>query len=659
MKHCRSANAMFALTLIAMSTSIAAAQETLLWSFDTTDGSGPQGGLIPDALGNLYGTTSGGGAYFHGTVYELSPGPGGTWSETVLYSFGENGGNTDGRYPIDDLVFDSKGNLYGVTGEGGENGDGTVFELMPEKNGGWQEKVLFSFSSKNGGGFNPEGGVAIDKEGNLYGTLYGGGASNAGGEIYKVAPGAGGQWTPSLVYEFKGHNAGDGSQPQGILIWDKAGNLYGTTILGGNSAKCGCGTVFEMTPESGGTWSEKVLYSFNAGPGDGSQPRGSLIFDAAGNLYGATDSGGTGNFGTLYELSPAAGGWTEKVLHSFTRPDDGIVPVDSPVFDPVGNLYAVTSSGGAEDDGAVIRLKPTPGGGWIESIVHSFERGESDGNTPEAGLLVDAGGNLFGTTSGGGADDYGAVFEIDSPAAAPTPVFSRGTGTYKSAVMIKITDQVSDATIYYTADGKVPTTESRKYTEPIKVSKNETITAIAVAKGYTESKVGTATYSIQAATPELSLAGGKYTKPQMVTITDSTAGVEIYFTTDGTAPTAASKRYITPIRVASTKTIKAIAIGADYAPSAIASATYTIELPAATPVISPDGGMFSKAQTVKITDATTGATIYYTTNGAPPTATSKKYTGSFTVSSSATVEAIAIAAGHTPSAVASAKFTIN
>ncbi len=291
--------------------------------------------------------------------------------------------------------------------------------------------------------------------------------------------------------------------------------------------------------------------------------------------------------------------------------------------------------------------------------MHSFERGGSDGNTPEAGLLVDAGGNLFGTTSGGGADDYGAVFEIDSPAAAPAPVFSRGTGTYKSALMVKITDQVSDAAIYYLADGKIPTTESRKYTEPIEVSKNETIIAIAVAKGFTESKVGSATYSIRAATPELSLAGGKYTKPQTVTITDSTSGVYIYFTTDGTAPTAASKRYITPIGVASTKTIKAIAIGADYAPSAIASATYTIEQPADTPVISPDGGAFSNARTVKITDATTGATIYYTTTGTTPTAASMKYTGTITLSASHTLEAIAIASGHTPSAVASAKFTIN
>ena len=244
-----------------------------------------------------------------------------------------------------------------------------------------------------------------------------------------------------------------------------------------------------------------------------------------------------------------------------------------------------------------------------------------------------------------------------------TPTFSPAAGIYTSAQSVTISDATSNATIYYTTNGTAPTTSSTKYTGPITVSSTETLEAIAVATGNTNSAVASAAYTITSltpvATPTFSPAAGTYTSAQSVTISDATSGATIYYTTNGTTPTTSSTAYTGPITVSSTETLEAIAVVTG-GTSAVASAAYTINLlpVVATPTFSPAGGTYTSAQSVTISDATSGATIYYTTNGTTPTTSSTEYTGPITVSSTETLKAIAAATGDDDSAVASAAYNI-
>ena len=260
------------------------------------------------------------------------------------------------------------------------------------------------------------------------------------------------------------------------------------------------------------------------------------------------------------------------------------------------------------------------------------------------------------TLNGGGVQQSATVNLAITAATVATPVFSPNGGTYTSAQTVTITDATTGAAIYYTTNGTTPTTASTLYTGPVTVSSTETLKAIAVASGYSNSAVATATYTIAAKTPVFSPNGGTYTSAQTVTITDATTGAAIYYTTNGTTPTTASTLYTGPVTVSSTETLKAIAVASGYSNSAVATATYTIA--AKTPVFSPNGGTYTSAQTVTITDATTGAAIYYTTNGTTPTTASTLYTGPVTVSSTETLKAIAVASGYSNSAVATATYTI-
>ena len=275
----------------------AAAEEKVLHSFSGgADGTYPYGGLIFDAAGNLYGTTTSGGTSNTGTVFELTPAAGGTWTEKVLHSFS---GGTDGIHPYAGLIFDAAGNLYGTTDLGGAYGYGTVFELTPAAGGTWTEKVLHNFNNGGTDGTRPYARLTFDAAGNLYGTTYGGGAYNSYGTVFELTPAAGGTWTEKVLHSFG--SGTDGLIPYGGLIFDAAGNLYGTTAYGGTND---LGTVFELTPKAGGGWTEKVLYSFGDGT-DGVSPLAGLIFDAAGNLYGTTQHGGTYNYGTVFEIAPS------------------------------------------------------------------------------------------------------------------------------------------------------------------------------------------------------------------------------------------------------------------------------------------------------------------------------------------------------------------
>ena len=218
----------------------------------------------------------------------------------------------------------------------------------------------------------------------------------------------------TVLHSFGGNNQ-NGTLPQSSLILDAAGNLYGTTIW---TNEYGYGTVFELMPQPGGGWTEKVLHTFSDN-GGGTYPLCNLIFDASGNLYGTTAAGGIYNFGTVFELSPMPdGSWTEKTLHSFNRNGhDGYDPWAGVTFDAAGNLYGMTPAGGTYDYGVVFELSPQASGGWSEQVLHSFNNNGKDGYTSYAGLVVDAAGNLYGTTYYGGAYTYGTVFELKRQAA--------------------------------------------------------------------------------------------------------------------------------------------------------------------------------------------------------------------------------------------------
>jgi uncharacterized repeat protein (TIGR03803 family) len=406
-----------------VTTSLAATEKVLHRFGSGKDGASPYASLIWDAAGNLYGTTYVGGdgpCYSQGrgcgTVFELSPKEGGGWTEKVLHNFGHG---IDGANPYSNLIWDSAGNLYGTTYWGGTHGYGTAFELTPRGDGEWTEQVLHNFGINGTDGTHPYSGLIWDAAGNLYGTAYYGGANrscdNSGyvgcGTVFELTPKEDGGWTAKTL-----HNFGDGKDgywPAGGLVFDAAGNLYGTATSGGVNSSCdygGCGTVFEMTPKEGGGWTEKTLHNFRSGM-DGSSSNAGLIFDAAGNLYGTTYVGGDGGEGTVFEMTPQeGGGWTEKVLHNFGR-DPGIVPSAGLILDAAGNLYGTTDYGSEYGAGIVFELTPEEGGGWTGKTLHNFGSG-MDGVAPMSGLIFDAAGNLYGTTAYGGPNWGGTVFEI-------------------------------------------------------------------------------------------------------------------------------------------------------------------------------------------------------------------------------------------------------
>jgi hypothetical protein len=372
------------------------------------------------------------------------------WKEKVLYSFQ---GLPDGSVPAGGLVFDTHGNLYGATTEGGSNSCpgiaqcGTVYQLTPPatKGDAWTETVLYIFLGKNhNDGNTPAGGVMIDAAGNLYGTTaYGGGGScillgtNVGcGTVYELSPPTqkGGAWTETVIYNFKGNT--DGQLPIGDLVFDKQGNLYGATQYGGGYGSCNpsfyqhCGTIFKLSPPKtkGGKWTEKVLHGFKGGTTDGATPNGGLVLDSTGAIYGTTSAGGNTNCmgagfvgcGTVFELAPAnakGGAYGEKILRRFLNyPTDGARPLAGLTFDGNGCLYGTTADGGAYEEGTAFKLAPPrrADNPWIETLLHQFTSG-ADGSLPSAGLVFRSDGTIYGTASGGGRVGGGTVFQFRHP----------------------------------------------------------------------------------------------------------------------------------------------------------------------------------------------------------------------------------------------------
>ena len=331
-----------------------------------------------------------------GNVFKLAP----DGSETSLYAF--KGGN-DGAEPWGSLLADSSGNLYGVTQGGGGTachgvGCGTVFKLAADGS----ETVLYAFQGGNDGA-GPNGNLISDAQGNLYGTTEAGngtGCNSSGcGSVFEIAPNG----TETVLHAFSAGS--DGGNPYGGVIADSAGNLYGVTFEGGGTTGCGegCGTVYKLAP--GG--SETVLYAFQGGQ-DGERPNGSLVADSAGNLYGATIFGGAYGRGTIFKVAPNG---SETVLYSFKIPGGSSGNL---LLDASGNLYGTTTDGGncstKHGCGTVFKLAPN----GQETPLHDF-RITSNGAYPNAGLIADGNGNLYGTTSFGGQGNfggYGVVFTL-------------------------------------------------------------------------------------------------------------------------------------------------------------------------------------------------------------------------------------------------------
>jgi len=388
----------------------------VLHSFNGSDGSAPWAGVILDSRRNVYGTTvaGGGGAGCGeegcGAVFELTPNSKGGWVESILYNFPL--GNGDGFDVHGSLLLDASGNLYGTTVNGGQTGCGrtcgTVYELMPTASG-WQQTTLLEFNLSDGA--EPYAGVVMDSAGNLYGTAPGGGP-NTGGVAYELSPGSGG-WNETVLNGFHisyyGKPAPGGSAPYAGLILGASGNLYGTTYEGGAACASGCGVVYELTPASGGGWNETVLHTFGNNVTDGVTPGwGALFMDSSGALYGTTQGGGSYG-GVVFKLTPKANGrWKETILHDFDPSAYG--PNAGVVMDKSGNLYGSTGNGGFQDCGVIYKLAPKPKDKWKYTVLHIFNG--TDGCIPEGNLVLDKKGNLYGGTVGGGAYSNGAVFKL-------------------------------------------------------------------------------------------------------------------------------------------------------------------------------------------------------------------------------------------------------
>lgn len=423
-------------------------KEKVLYSFQgLPDGSVPVGAVVFDKTGNLYGATTEGGSSSCisvaqcGTVYQLAPPAkkGDPWTEIVLYVFKGNA-SKDGASPAGGLLIDSEGNLYGTTAYGGTGdcvllgtlmGCGTVFEMSPpkQKGGKWTERVLYSFPTAKQG-YLPNGDLVFDNAGNLYGaTEFGGGFGTTCngfyqycGEVFELSPPKtkGGKWTEKVLHGFKGGT--DGANPNGGLVLDTHGAVYGTTFYGGYlkgfyCEKNGCGTVFRLNPpeKKSGLWTEDLIHTFKDGS-DSQWPYAGVTLDSKGAVYGTTVS-------TAYRIAPPSkesSHWMLETIYAF--PGNGVDPYSPLLFDGKGSVYGTTyTCGGEQCSGSVYELSPPErrGNAWNYRLLYGFQ-GAPDGAQPEAALIFDRQGNLYSTTTKGGTGSCsfygcGTVFEVSPP----------------------------------------------------------------------------------------------------------------------------------------------------------------------------------------------------------------------------------------------------
>lgn len=327
---------------------------TVLYSFTGgVDGGEPYKGVTIDNEGNLYGTAVTGGSGNCeggcGVAYKLSN-TGGAWTQTVIHAFT---GGDDGSGPGARVTVDTAGNIYGMAPTGGANGLGTIYRIRQAPNGTWAFMVIHAFTG-GADGSSGSAGRMILRNGRLYGAATTGGSHGSGVvfELTRKGTRGFGGWDFKTIYSFNGQP--DGSFPYGALLFDGSGNLYGTTYYGGAN---GIGAVYKLSPQPVGEWTEDLIYSFQQGT-DGNSPISNLVFDPAGNLYGTTSEGGLGS-GTIFKLSPTGKGtWIETVVHAFAGPPDGGFSYNGMVVDVFGNFYGATVHGGDNDDGCVYQFTP-------------------------------------------------------------------------------------------------------------------------------------------------------------------------------------------------------------------------------------------------------------------------------------------------------------
>jgi len=402
LQHLTIPTAVLAITLTLASVAWAGSKYRVLHSFaGGSDGGGVYAGVALDDKGHLYGKTSGGGAYGYGTVFELAPGSGGKWTESILHSFCAKQHCRDGAASFGGVILDAAGNLYGTSNV-------ATFE-MTHGAAGWKFRVIY------GGGSDVD--LVLDKVGNLYGVL---GAGEYGeGAISELSPGSGG-WTETFLYSFcPKFPCVNGVIPQAGLTWDAAGNLYGTTKWGGNyPPKCpgsaGCGVAYQLEAMGSGKWKYHMLHRFAAIADDGQLPYGGVAVDSKGNVYGTTLYSGTSS-GTVFELSPQQdGSWKETILYDFPNSEkNGGAPAGGVTFDNLGNLYGTASAGGDPNCncGVVFKMTPQANAKWKYSVLHRFKG--TDGVGPGYNLIFDKNyKHLYGTTVEGGSGGYGVVYEI-------------------------------------------------------------------------------------------------------------------------------------------------------------------------------------------------------------------------------------------------------
>jgi uncharacterized repeat protein (TIGR03803 family) len=347
----------------------------------------------------------------------VQPLPGQTFSVIHDFTNGSDGGN-----PVTGLTVAGTDTFYGTARTGGSTNNGLVFKLS-HRGSGWVLVPIYTFQGGMDGA-NPFAAAAIGPDGRLYGTTENGGGGNCSGfgsgcgTIYALAPSANasgnalGSWTETVLYRFQGGY--DGADPFGMLVFDRAGNAYGTTQIGGSSTQClpagtGCGTAYELSG-AGDNWAKTILWSFGHGF-DGVEPFNGLQFDTSGNLYGTTFVGGTDQDGTIFELSPSGSDWTESVLYSVTDGTDGGLPYTAVIFDSQGNLITPTSDGGSGAGGTVVQLTKS-GNSWQFNLLYSLTNPAEAECGPFGTLLMGSAGNLYGTTRCDGANRLGSVFEL-------------------------------------------------------------------------------------------------------------------------------------------------------------------------------------------------------------------------------------------------------
>ena len=402
----------FVFALCAISTTQAQTFTVLHDFTGGADGALPQSGLTLDNAGNLYGTASeqGGGGQYAGTVFELKKHSNGSWIFDKLYHFQPSQG--DGGYPLGRVVFGPERKLYGTTAEGANTGCfaglgcGIVYSLQPRATVctsvqcEWNETILHVFSGNADGGAPGHVDPIFDRAGNLYGTTQYGGVGL--GVVFTLAPSNGG-WDEQTIYTFPDPQGP--CTPDSGLVFDPTGNLYGTTA-GICDDSHDQGSVYQLKP-SGQAWTANILRIFQ-GQTDGWSPTGGLVFDNAGNLYGATWGGGTNGSGAVFTFQASGGTWNYSQIYSGFTGNGG--PFGTLTIDADGNLYGTTQLDGAYGMGSVFKLTHT-GGGWSYATIHDFTGG-ADGGNIAGGVALDSSGDLFGTAVQGGAHGQGLVWEI-------------------------------------------------------------------------------------------------------------------------------------------------------------------------------------------------------------------------------------------------------